>query len=340
MKTTDFFFDLPDALIAQEPPAVRGTSRLMAVNRSTGTWQHLSVGDLPNLVEPGTVLVFNDSRVRKARVYAVSEETGATVEFLFLAQTTDGRWRTLTSKQKKQKPGKSYLFPGDIRGWIAAWEGDERIVEMATPLDEAFFENYGHVPLPPYIKRKDSAADNERYQTIYSRETGSAAAPTAGLHFTQALLKQLQDKGCQIAYVTLHVGLGTFLPIRTENIEEHTMHEESYAISNEAARLINTGLDNHKPILAVGTTAVRTLESACVQGRVVPGSGKTGIYIFPGYQFKVVSHLFTNFHTPGSTLLLLISALAGKGLIDKVYQEAIAQKYRFFSYGDAMFIHT
>lgn len=338
MKTRDFFFNLPEGLIAQDPPAIRGTSRLLVLDRVQKQTQHMSIQDLPHLIKPGTVVVLNDSRVRKARVFAVSEQTGGTVEFLFLEKTSQGNWKTIASKSRKQKPGRTYLFPGNIRGRITTRENNQCILEFDTPLDESFFELHGHIPLPPYIKREDKAADTSRYQTVYSRVTGSAAAPTAGLHFTEELLEKIKQMGCRIVYITLHAGLGTFLPIRTEEIEDHRMHEETYSISPEAARWINSALETGNDILAIGTTTVRALESAYNQGAVTPGTHSTGIYIFPGFRFEVVTRLLTNFHTPGSTLLLLVSAFAGKTLINKAYKAAIEKQYMFFSYGDAMLI--
>jgi S-adenosylmethionine:tRNA ribosyltransferase-isomerase len=339
MKTSDFFFELPEELIAQYPPETRGTSRLMVLDRETGNVSHRGVEELPELLEPETLIVFNDSRVRKARLYGDAVSGTGRVEFLLLERTGPAAWRTLAGRAKRQKTGREYRFPGGLSGRIAAEEQDGfRILEFSSPVDDAYLDRYGHVPLPPYIRREDDGIDAERYQTVYSRATGSAAAPTAGLHFTGALLERLHARGMETVFVTLHVGLGTFLPVRTELLEDHRMHEEEYTISEESAEKINRALAEGRRILAVGTTSVRTLESAWDGGRVKPGAGKTRLFIYPGYRFNVVSEIFTNFHTPGSSLLMLVSAFAGKGFIDRAYREAVEERYRFFSYGDAMLI--
>lgn len=339
MKTSDFSFELPEELIAQYPPESRGTSRLMMLERGTGSISHRSVAELPELVEPGTLIVFNDSRVRKARLYGEIVPGAGQVEFLLLERTGPSAWRTLVGRAKRQRVGREYRFPGGISGWIAGEEdGGFRIVEFSSPVDDAYLERYGHMPLPPYIRRNDDGLDAERYQTVYSRAVGSAAAPTAGLHFTAALLERLRARGTEHAFVTLHVGLGTFLPVRTELLEDHRMHEEEYTIHEDSAEKINRALSDGRPILAVGTTSVRTLESAWDGGWVKPGAGKTRLFIYPGYRFNAVSGIFTNFHTPNSSLLMLVSAFAGKRLIDRAYREAVEARYRFFSYGDAMLI--
>lgn len=342
MKTKEIFFNLPRELIAQQPCAERGNSRLMVMDRKGGKIIHSDIGELASLLSPPTVVVMNDSRVRKARIFGISEPGGGRVEFLLLEEVKPGLWRSLAAKAKKQKPGKCYQFPGGVRGCIDIPALPDpsavRYIRFDPPLDEAYLEKHGHIPLPPYIRRADSIMDHERYQTIYSRLIGSTAAPTAGLHLTEAILKSLTAKGIDLAFLTLHVGLGTFLPIRSENIEEHIMHREKYNISVETAELIEKTRLQGGRVLAVGTTVVRALESACNHNQVWPGKGETDIFIYPGYNFQVVDQLLTNFHTPESTLLLLVAAFAGKEQILEAYRKAVAAGYHFFSYGDAMLI--
>ncbi len=368
MKTDDFNFDLPAHLIAQFPPEHRGESRLMVLNRAMGTLTDSMVADVVSFIEPGSIMVFNDSRVRKARVYGVSEHTGAHVEFIFLApiapksRASIGElslastaevgvvapserippmsrfWRAVCSKSSRQKPHRSYSFPGELRGTIVEEIRDEKIIEFERPIGDDYFNSFGHVPLPPYIKREDTGEDEQRYQTVYAARTGSAASPTAGLHFTPEIMGSLRAKGIDIEYITLHVGLGTFLPVRTENIEEHRMHEEWFEIAPEVAAKINDAKDSGKKIYAVGTTSLRSLESAWFEGALRSGSFSTRIFIYPGFEFHVVDRLFTNFHTPKSTLLMLVSAFAGREKILEAYRHAIEKNYRFFSYGDAMLI--
>ncbi|MBN2442251.1 MAG: tRNA preQ1(34) S-adenosylmethionine ribosyltransferase-isomerase QueA, partial [Spirochaetales bacterium] len=255
-----------------------------------------------------------------------------------LKELSPGVWDVLPNKLKRQKPGKTYVFGNNIRGTIIEAEGTTRTLRFDTPVDEEFFEAFGHVPLPPYIRREDEQRDTARYQTIYSEQTGSAAAPTAGLHFTPGVLASLEDKGIEVVRITLHVGMGTFVPIRTENVEDHHMHEEEYDISPHAAHRIDRALKEKRKIIAVGTTSVRALESACQDGKIIPGKHSTSLFIYPGYTFKVTSGLLTNFHTPGSSLLVLVSAFAGIGFIRRAYASALEHNYRFFSYGDAMLI--
>lgn len=344
METTDFSFDLPEELIAQYPSAERGASRLLVLDRATGARRHLATADLPSLIEPGTLMVFNDSKVRKARLYGtpLGAEGGGEVEFLLLnrlgGSPGESLWRAMVRRAKRQRPGRRFSFPGGVEGEIAGEDGEFRLVRFEGDLDDLWLEEHGHIPLPPYIKREDSPSDSSRYQTIYAKAVGSSAAPTAGLHFTPALMEGLRAAGARIAYVTLHVGLGTFLPVRTGRVEDHRMHEETYSISDETAVEVEAAVAEGRQVLAVGTTSVRTLESAWSQGRLARGSGRTSIFIYPGYRFQVVNRLFTNFHTPESTLLMLVSAFAGKDLILDTYREAVAERYRFFSYGDAMLI--
>jgi S-adenosylmethionine:tRNA ribosyltransferase-isomerase len=338
LRTTDFSFDLPPDLIAQVPGERRGGSRLLVLDRESGRRDHRRVIDLPDLVEPGTLMVFNDSRVRKARVFGRPEDGAGEVEFLLLDRREAGCWRAMAKRAKRQRPGRRYRFADELSGEIVAEEGEFRLLRFDRDIDEAWFERNGHIPLPPYIKRKDAPQDAERYQTVYSRATGSAAAPTAGLHFTEELLDALRAKGIETAYVTLHVGLGTFLPVRTETIESHQMHEESYTIGEEAAVVIERARAEGRPIMAVGTTTVRTLESAWNGSSLNRGPGRTSIFIYPGYRFRIIDRLFTNFHTPQSTLLMLVCAFAGTERVLGAYDEAVRERYRFFSYGDAMLI--
>lgn len=348
MKRTDFYFDLPQELIAQYPSERRGNDRLMVLGRRGGEVSHRAVSDLPELVESGTLMVFNNSRVRKARVFGTKESTGREVEFIFLNKVDEAScvWNTLVKNAKKQRPGMRYEFPDSSVGTILENpqnEGTEfRTVRFDFALTESWFEKNGHIPLPPYIRRADDAADGERYQNVFADAVGSAACPTAGLHFTNEMLETLERKGIERAFVTLHVGLGTFLPVREENIEDHKMHEEIFTVESDAARKINQAKKEGRPILAVGTTSVRTLESACVADggawRVREGTFATSIFMYPGYKFKIVDQMFTNFHTPESTLIMLVSAFSSRENILNAYEEAVRERYRFFSYGDAMLI--
>lgn len=339
MKTNNFSFDLPIELIAQEPPLKRGDSRLLILNKNNGNLTDTYVKNLHTTLKPGSLIIFNNTKVRKARLHAKSE-TGGMVEFLFLKNISEGLWKVITSKSKKQKKGKKYIFPGGRTGIIENTSMEYKLLRIFPQPDEDYFEKYGHIPLPPYIKREDTLLDSERYQTVYSEITGSSAAPTAGLHFTEEILKNIECSGIETVKITLHVGLGTFMPIRTENIEEHKMHSEKYHISDNAAIKIEKALKNKTEIIAVGTTVVRTVESAYINGRIKTGWNETDIFIYPGYKFNVVSTMFTNFHTPDSTLLLMVSAFAGIKNIKESYSHAIRKKYRFFSYGDAMLIRA
>ncbi len=375
MLTSDFYFDLPPELIAQHPSGVRGQDKLMLLNRATGVVEHHFMDDLPSLIEPGTLMVFNNSRVRRARVYGIKETTGRETEFMFL-NTIDKDccvWNVMVKSAKKQKPGMRYKFPDGTLATIIDHEGNAgtefRALKFDFAINEDWFERNGHIPLPPYIKRKDTEEDSERYQNVYATDTGSAACPTAGLHFTEEMLARLDAAGIERCFVTLHVGLGTFLPVREEIIENHKMHEEWYTIPPETAAAINKAKREGRPILAVGTTSVRTLESAgrallaeeregeaCItpetcgtadaresgeHGRtewVRAGTSSTSIFMYPGYKFNVVDKMFTNFHTPESTLIMLVSAFAGRERILDAYKTAVANKYHFFSYGDCMLI--
>ncbi len=356
MLTTDFNFDLPEELIAQHPSGIRGQDKLMLLGRDDGKVEHFMMDDLPSLITPDTLMVFNNSRVRRARVYGIKETTGRNQEFMFL-NTIDKEctvWNTMVKSAKKQKPGMRYKFPDGTIGTIIdipANAGTEfRAMKFDFAIDEDWFEKNGHIPLPPYIKRGDTEEDSERYQNVYANKVGSAACPTAGLHFTENMLSRLAEKGIERCFVTLHVGLGTFLPVREEKIENHKMHEEWYSIPIETAQKINKAKSEGRPILAVGTTSVRTLESAAKQiekeggipGQncewIHSGTNSTSIFMYPGFKFKVVDKMFTNFHTPESTLIMLVSAFAGRENILNAYKSAVENKYKFFSYGDCMFI--
>jgi S-adenosylmethionine:tRNA ribosyltransferase-isomerase len=341
MKTSDFSFDLPENLIAQFPPEKRGASRLMVLDRQTRGRSHRSVTDLPTLLEKGSLLVFNNSRVRKARLLGTSLQTGARVEFLLLKRLGADLWQALAQRAKRRRVGSRYVFgsAGDeAEAEIVDLDGEYRILRFDRPIGDDWLDKNGRIPLPPYIKRGDTPADGDRYQTVYARTTGSAAAPTAGLHFTNEILSSLNQNGIETAFVTLHVGLGTFLPVRAENVEDHTMHEEVYSIDEKTASVIEKAKREARKVIAVGTTSVRTLESAWNDGHLARGENSTSIFIYPGYRFKMVDGLFTNFHTPRSSLLMLVSAFAGQDFILESYREAVGEGYRFFSYGDAMLI--
>ncbi len=326
MKTSDFYFNLPEELIAQFPTEKRGESRLLVLKKDSGEIIHSSVKDLSSFIDRDTVIVFNNTKVRKARLFGISE-TGGKTEFLLLEKLDGNKWNAISSKLKKQKPGKTFTFPENLTGIVTEKDEKGMTIEFDIAIDDTYLEKYGHIPLPPYIKRTDIKSDSERYQTIYSEKTGSAAAPTAGLHFTEEILENLRAKGIKTAFITLHVGMGTFKPIHSETVEEHIMHEESYEISEETAEIINKAKNSGKKILAVGTTTLRALESsASVNNEIVSGKGKTSIFIYPGYKFKIVGQLFTNFHTPDSTLILLVSAFAGISKIKESYREAIDKK--------------
>ena len=352
MQTKDFHFDLPEELIAQQPSPQRGGDRLLLLNRATGRYEDRLFSDLANLVEPGTLMVFNDSKVRRARIYATVEQSGNQAEFLLIGiarvpgAEPGSVWKVMARNAKRQKPGRTYAFPDGTKAEIicdpdGGLEGTEfRLLRFERPIDDAWLEKNGHLPLPPYIRREDELADSERYQTVYARKVGSVAAPTAGLHFTEETLAALDARGVERTTVTLHVGLGTFLPVRAERVEDHVMHEESYSVTEETAEKVARAKREGRAVLAVGTTSIRTLESAWddSRGRLRVGIDSTKIFIYPGYRFKVVDQVFTNFHTPESTLLMLVSAFAGKENILAAYSHAVAERYRFFSYGDSMLI--
>ncbi|MGL4981614.1 MAG: tRNA preQ1(34) S-adenosylmethionine ribosyltransferase-isomerase QueA [Treponemataceae bacterium] len=346
MKTSDFYFDLPSQLIAQTPATERGCDKLLQLEKTTGTVSHHTMSDLSSLIPQNTLMIFNNSRVRHSRVYAQSDSSSKQTEFLFLntLDNSNSKWKVMVKNAKKQKPGKKFVFADGATAFIVENPLDTgtefRTLQFEQAIDEQWFEKNGHVPLPPYIKREDTAHDSERYQTIYASDVGSAAAPTAGLHFTHEIMQDLHAKGIETAFVTLHVGLGTFLPVRSTSIEDHKMHEEFFYISEEVAQKITQAKKDKRPILAVGTTSMRTLESAWDEKTqsLKSGNQSTRIFIYPGYQFKCVDMLFTNFHTPESTLVMLVSAFAGKENLFNAYSEAIKHNYRFYSYGDATLI--
>lgn len=339
METDLFDFDIPERLIAQHPAARRGDSRLMKVDRAAGAISHHRFCDIGDLLPAGSLLVFNNARVRKARLYGRLRRDGRACEFLFLENTAKDGWQALAKPLKKIKTDDLVVFPGERIGRVARREGDSVFIAFKTDIDEDYFERHGLMPLPPYIRRAAGAEDAERYQTVYAKENGSAAAPTAGLHFTSGLRQELAARGFEQTEITLHVGIGTFLPIRTAAIEDHLMHEETFSIGPESAVAVNRARAAGRPVVAVGTTSVRALEAAAGgDGCVIPGTAATSLYITPGFRFAAVSHLVTNFHTPRSTLLVLVSAFAGYDLIKRAYEEAVQEGYRFFSYGDAMLI--
>ncbi len=340
MKTSDFYYDLPKELIAQTPVEPRDSSRLLVLNRNDSSINHRHFYDIVDYIHEGDLLVANDSRVLPARIYGIKDETGARVEFLLLKQISGNRWETLCKPGKKAREGAKFTFgDGILKAEIAEVKDDgNRIVDFEC-IDNIFaaLDKIGQMPLPPYITAE--LKDKERYQTVYSHELGSAAAPTAGLHFTSELMDKIQAKGAKIAYVTLHVGLGTFRPVKVDDVTNHKMHSEHYEIPEETAKLINETKKNGGRVIAVGTTSCRTLESVATYfGEIKPCSGYTDIFIYPGYDFKVLDGLITNFHLPESTLIMLVSAFAGYDNIMNAYKTAVEEKYRFFSFGDAMFI--
>ncbi len=340
MDIKDFYYDLPQELIAQTPLKDRTASRLMVLDRKNGTVDHKHFFDIADYLNPGDCLVMNNTRVIPARLYGVKEGSGGKIEFLLLKRLDINTWEVILRPGKKARMGSRFIFgDGLLKAEVIEVKDDgNRIVRFEFDgIWEELLDKLGEMPLPPYIKEK--LEDKNRYQTVYSKIEGSAAAPTAGLHFTEELLEKLRQKGVKTAFVTLHVGLGTFRPVSVDNIEEHKMHTEFYQVSKETADIINQTRKNGGRIICVGTTSVRTLESSSKDdGTVVAGSGDTSIFIYPGYKFKTVDALITNFHLPESTLLMLISALYDRNSIMKAYQEAINEKYRFFSFGDAMFI--
>jgi S-adenosylmethionine:tRNA ribosyltransferase-isomerase len=350
LRVEDFDFDLPPELIAQEPPPVRGSSRMLAMDRATGALRDMRFAELPTLLRAGDLLVLNDSRVIPARLYALRRQ-GGRVEVLLTEPAGESQWRALVKPGKKVSVGARLSFPAPT-GEIALeaevterGEFGERLLRFAP--DEDFFgvlDRIGHMPLPPYIRRGDAEADRERYQTVFAREQGSVAAPTAGLHFTPQALASLAARGIEIVRITLHVGQGTFAPLRVERLDEVRLHRERYSLSESAAEAINRAKAEGRRVVAVGTTVVRTLEAAAAvalnanAGQLSTHSGETDIFISPGFEFQVVNALLTNFHLPQSSLLMLVSAFAGREPVLAAYRHAVAKEYSFFSYGDCMFL--
>jgi len=340
MDVSEFNFELPRELIAQDPLEDRSSSRLLVLDKNTGDIQHKGFKDLKSFLKRGDCLVLNDTKVIPARLYGIKEGSGAKIEILLLRRKDNDIWETLVKPGKKARPGTVISFGnGLLRGTVTdvAEEGNRLIQFSYEGIFEEILDRLGQMPLPPYITHQ--LKDRSRYQTVYARHDGSAAAPTAGLHFTKDLLKEIGDMGVEVAYVTLHVGLGTFRPVKVKNIFDHHMHSEFYMVGEEEARKINEAKKAGGRVICVGTTSCRTLESATGEDGVLKaGSGWTDIFIYPGYQFKILDGLVTNFHLPESTLVMLVSALAGKEHVMNAYKEAIKERYRFFSFGDAMFI--
>ena len=341
LKTSDYYFDLPQELIAQDPLEDRAASRLLVMNRKTGEIEHRIFSDITEYLQPGDTLVLNDTKVIPARLLGTKEQTGANVEILLLKRLGADRWETLVRPGRKLKPGARVTFgDGSLKAVILDIldEGNRLVEFQYDGIFEEVLDRLGEMPLPPYITHK--LADKNMYQTVYAKYEGSAAAPTAGLHFTQELLDQIRAKGINTAFVTLHVGLGTFRPVKVDDVTNHHMHTEWYQVSEEAAGLINRTREKGGRVICVGTTACRTVESASDEdGTVHAGSDDTSIFIYPGYRFKVMDALITNFHLPESTLVMLVSAFAGREQVLGAYEEAIREKYRFFSFGDACFFY-
>ena len=340
MKTSDFYFDLPDELIAQVPILDRSSSKLMVLDKETGEISHKVFKDIIDYLNPGDCLVLNDTRVIPARLIGAKEGTGGKIEFLLLKRYEDDTWETLVKPGKKAKIGSRFSF-GDgklVAEVVGMGDDGARIVKFEYEgIFEEVLDELGNMPLPPYITER--LEERERYQTVYSKHNGSAAAPTAGLHFTDELLEKIKEKGIDLAFVTLHVGLGTFRPVKVDDVLKHDMHSEYYMVSQDAADKINKAKENGNRVITVGTTSTRTIESVADEnGKMKAASGWTKIFIYPGYKFKVVDNLITNFHLPESTLIMLVSALAGKENVLDAYECAVENKYRFFSFGDAMFI--
>ena len=338
MKTKDFYYDLPKELIAQHPEEKRDHSRLLVLDKESGEMEHKHFYHIIDYLNEGDLLVLNDTKVMPARIYGHREGKEEKIEFLLLNRRDDV-WECLSKPGKKAKLGTKIIFSDKLNAEVVdiSEDGSRFLKFEYDGIFEEILDELGEMPLPPYITEK--LQDKNRYQTVYAREEGSAAAPTAGLHFTKDLLQKIKDKGIEICYITLHVGLGTFRPVKVENVDEHEMHSEFYVVTKEVADKINAAKDRGNRVIAVGTTSVRTVESiADDNGRVCEKSGFTNIFIYPPYKFKCVDALITNFHLPESTLLMLVSSLSSREIILKAYEEAVKERYRFFSFGDAMFI--
>ncbi len=340
MKRQDFYYELPEELIAQDPLEERESSRLLVLDKRSGAISHRIFREITDYLNPGDCLVINDTKVIPARLIGEKERTGARIELLLLKRRENNIWETLVRPGKKAKPGTRICFGGGVlTGEIleVAEEGNRLVRFYYDGIFEEILDRLGQMPLPPYITHQ--LKDKNRYQTVYARHSGSAAAPTAGLHFTEELLGAIEEKGIEIARVTLHVGLGTFRSVKAEEITEHHMHSEFYCIEKEAADKINKAKEDGRKVICVGTTSCRTIESAADEnGYLEAGSGWTDIFIYPGYEFKIMDCLITNFHLPESTLIMLVSALAGREEVLAAYEEAVKERYRFFSFGDAMYI--
>ena len=341
MNVSDFDYELPSELIAQTPLKVRDASRLLVMDKNTGEVNHKHFTDIIDYLDKGDVLVLNDTKVIPARLIGIKEETGAVIELLLLKDLGEDEWECLSKPAKRLKIGTVVSFgDGSLKAEVVG-KFDEGLTHVKLIYDGILMEildKLGSMPLPPYIHEK--LEDNDRYQTVYAKNLGSAAAPTAGLHFTPELINKIEEKGIILTYVTLHVGLGTFRPVEVENIFDHTMHTEYYVMSKETADILNSAKDDNRRIIAVGTTSTRTLETVATNnnGRFIATSGNTNIFIYPGYEFKAIDCLITNFHLPKSTLVMLVSALSSRENILNAYREAVNEKYRFFSFGDSMFI--
>ena len=341
MKTSDFYYDLPQELIAQEPLKDRSASRLMTLDKATGEVEHKHFYDIADMLNEGDCLILNDTKVLPARLYGTKEDTGGAIEFLLLHKHTLDTWEVILKPGRRAKPGARFVFGnGELKAEILEIvnEGNRLVRFEYEGVFEEVLDRLGEMPLPPYITKK--LEDKNRYQTVYAKNLGSAAAPTAGLHFTPELMEKIKEKGIRIGYVTLHVGLGTFRPVKVDNVNDHKMHSEFYVLPQETAELINETKAAGKRVVSVGTTATRTLETCGLHGMPLKAAtGWTDIFIYPGKSFNVIDALITNFHLPESTLIMLVSALAGKENVMKAYEEAVKERYRFVSFGDAMFIY-
>lgn len=342
MNVSDFDYELPQELIAQQPSEQRDGCRLLVVHRDTGKTEHKHFYDIIDYLNPGDCLVFNDSKVLPARLFGTKKETGAKIEFLLSKRIEGDTWESLVKPGKRLKPGDVVVFGenGELEAEITGYgeEGTRHVLFRYSGDFMAILDRLGSMPLPPYIERAAGEEDKDRYQNVYANEVGSVACATAGLHWTPELMKKAEEKGVKIAYVTLHVGIGTFRPVKVDKIEDHHMHFEEYSVTPENAEIINSVKAAGGRIVSVGTTACRTMESTSRAGVIQSGSGSTGIFIYPGYTFQMVDCLITNFHLPKSTLLMLVSALYSRERMLEVYREAVESKYKFFSYGDAMII--
>lgn len=338
MRTSDFDYPLPEELIAQHPPKERGDSRLLVFDRASGLISHHNFSEITSFFDNTDILVFNDTRVIPGRLHG-RKKTGGKIELLLIREVEPDLWEAMVRSSRKVVPGLVFYFEGDLEAEIVEKKEEIVLLRLSHPEDvRAAIHNYGEIPLPPYIDRAPDERDHSRYQTVFAKKEGAVAAPTAGLHFTEDIIEGLSEKGVSTAYVTLHVGPGTFRPVKVERLEDHSMHSEWFEIDEETAKRINETRDMGGRVVAVGTTAIRTLESAFSEGKVLPKKGFTDIFIHPGCRLRSVDCVVTNFHLPKSTLFMLISAIVGTDELKRIYAEAVREKYRFFSYGDAMLI--